>query len=41
MWLNSPGHRKVMLSPSFRRVGVGKRASSKVCFVTADFGTAT
>jgi uncharacterized protein YkwD len=40
MWLNSPTHRRVMLSRSFRRIGVGKRASSNVCFVTADFGTA-
>ena len=28
MWLNSPPHRKVMLSRSFRRVGVGHSASS-------------
>jgi len=40
MWLNSAPHRRVMLSRSFRRVGVGKRASSNTCFVTADFGTA-
>lgn len=40
MWAKSAGHRQVMLSRSFRRVGVAKRASSKICFVTADFGTA-
>lgn len=40
MWAKSPGHRHVMLSPSFRRVGVAKRATSEICFVTADFGTA-
>jgi uncharacterized protein YkwD len=41
MWLNSAAHRRVMLSPSFRRVGVAARSTSTACFVTADFGTAT
>ena len=41
MWLNSAQHRHVMLSASFRRVGVARRASSSICFVTADFGTAS
>lgn len=40
MWAKSSTHRHVMLSRSFRRVGVAKRATSKICFVTADFGTA-
>lgn len=40
MWAQSASHRKVMLSRSFRRVGVAKRATSSICFVTADFGTA-
>ena len=40
MWMNSPSHRKVLLTRSFTRVGVGQRASSRVCFVTADFGSA-
>jgi len=40
MWAKSASHRQVMLSRSFRRVGVAKRSSSRVCFVTADFGTA-
>ncbi len=41
MWMRSAEHRKVMLTSSFRRVGVGRRSSSSVCFVTADFATAT
>ena len=41
MWINSPEHRKVMLTRDFRRVGVGRRASSSVCFVTADFSSAS
>jgi uncharacterized protein YkwD len=40
MWLNSPAHRRVLLSPSFRRIGVAQRSSAHVCFVTADFATA-
>jgi uncharacterized protein YkwD len=39
MWLNSAPHRRVMLSKSFRRIGVGRRGSRK-CFVTADFAAA-
>jgi uncharacterized protein YkwD len=39
MWLHSAPHRKVMLSRSFRRIGVGRSGSSK-CFVTADFASA-
>ena len=40
MWARSSGHRGVMLSRSFRRVGVAQRSRSNACFVTADFGTA-
>jgi uncharacterized protein YkwD len=40
MWIHSAEHRKVMLTPGFRRVGVGRRSSPSVCFVTADFGSA-
>jgi uncharacterized protein YkwD len=40
MWAGSAGHRRVMLSRSFRRVGVARRTSHATCFVTADFGTA-
>lgn len=43
MWMNSPGHRAILLSSSYRRVGIGKRAGSlgatKACVVTADFGS--
>jgi uncharacterized protein YkwD len=39
MWMNSAGHRHIMLSRGFRRVGVAKRKASRVCFVTADFAT--
>jgi uncharacterized protein YkwD len=39
MWLNSAPHRKIMLSRSFRRIGVG-RSGSRKCFVTADFASA-
>ncbi len=30
MWLNSAPHRKVMLSKSFRRIGVGRSGSREV-----------
>ena len=40
MWAKSSTHRHVMLSRSFRRVGVAQRSRSNACFVTADFGTA-
>jgi uncharacterized protein YkwD len=40
MWLNSAAHRNILLSPNFRNVGVGKRASSARCMVTADFASA-
>src|SRR6478609_5847029 len=40
MWMNSPGHRRVMLARSFKRIGVGRRAHPGRCFVTADFSTA-
>ena len=39
MWLNSGPHRKIMLSKSFRRIGVGSSGSGE-CFVTADFASA-
>jgi uncharacterized protein YkwD len=40
MWMNSPEHRKNMLTRGFRRVGVGRRAKPSTCFVTADFASA-
>jgi uncharacterized protein YkwD len=43
MWMDSSGHRAVLLSSTYRRVGVGKRAGSldgnRACLVTADFGS--
>jgi uncharacterized protein YkwD len=43
MWMNSPGHRAILLSSSYRRVGLGKRTgslgSSRACVITADFGS--
>ncbi|HET9740548.1 MAG TPA: CAP domain-containing protein [Solirubrobacteraceae bacterium] len=43
MWMNSPGHRAILLSSSFRRVGIGARAGSlgsgRACVVTADFAS--
>ena len=40
MWMRSPGHRAVLLSRRFRRVGVGARrgrlGASRACLVTAD-----
>jgi|SoiMethySBSTD1v2_1073268.scaffolds.fasta_scaffold608064_2 uncharacterized protein YkwD len=43
MWMRSPGHRAVLLSSSFRRVGLGKRAGdfagNHACLVTADFAS--
>jgi uncharacterized protein YkwD len=43
MWMNSPGHRAILLSSSYRKVGLGKRTGdlrgSRACLVTADFGS--
>jgi uncharacterized protein YkwD len=39
MWMGSAGHRHVMLSRGFRRVGVARRSASEICFVTADFAS--
>jgi uncharacterized protein YkwD len=43
MWMNSPGHRAVLLSPRYRRIGVGRRTghlgSTRACVITADFGS--
>jgi uncharacterized protein YkwD len=43
MWMESPGHRAILLSSSYRRVGLGKRTgklgSNHACVVTADFGS--
>jgi uncharacterized protein YkwD len=43
MWMNSPGHRAILLSSRYRRVGVAKRVgslgSTHACVVTADFAS--
>lgn len=43
MWMRSPPHRAILLTPRFRRIGVGKRTGSlgsgHSCVVTADFGS--
>lgn len=43
MWMNSPGHRAILLSSSYRRVGLAKRTGSlggtHACVVTADFSS--
>jgi uncharacterized protein YkwD len=40
MWMHSAPHRSVLLSRSFRRIGVGHRSARRLCFVTADFASA-
>jgi uncharacterized protein YkwD len=43
MWMHSPGHRAILLSRRFRRVGIGRRigslGSGRACVVTADFAS--
>lgn len=43
LWMNSPGHRAILLSSTYRRVGIGKRTGdfdgSRACMVTADFAS--
>jgi uncharacterized protein YkwD len=43
MWMNSPPHRAILLSGTYRRVGIGKRVGSlgsrKACMITADFSS--
>ena len=43
MWMNSPGHRAILLSSRFQRIGVGARkgslGSGRTCVVTADFAS--
>jgi uncharacterized protein YkwD len=43
MWMDSAGHRAILLSSTYRRVGLGKRTGdlggSRACVVTADFGS--
>jgi uncharacterized protein YkwD len=43
MWMESPGHRAILLASAYRRVGIGKRigdfGGSRACMVTADFAS--
>ena len=43
MWMNSPGHRAIVLSGRYRRIGLAKRVGSlggtHACVVTADFAS--
>jgi uncharacterized protein YkwD len=43
MWMNSPPHRAVLLSSSYRKIGLAKRTGSlggtRACLVTADFAS--
>jgi uncharacterized protein YkwD len=43
MWMNSSGHRAILLSGDYQRVGIGVRVGmlggAKACVVTADFGS--
>ena len=43
MWMNSPGHRAALLSPTFSRIGiarrVGKWPQGRVAVYTADFAS--
>jgi uncharacterized protein YkwD len=43
MWMNSPGHRAIILTPGFRRIGIGRRVgalgSTRAIVYTADFSS--
>jgi uncharacterized protein YkwD len=43
MWMASPPHRAVLLSPGFRKVGIARRggrlSGGRTCMVTADFAS--
>jgi uncharacterized protein YkwD len=43
MWMRSPGHRAILLSGRYRRIGLARRTgslgSTHACVVTADFGS--
>ena len=43
MWMNSAGHRAILLSSKFRRIGLAKRTGNlggnRACVVTADFAS--
>jgi uncharacterized protein YkwD len=43
MWMNSSGHRAILLSGQYRRIGIARRTGNlggrKACVVTADFAS--
>jgi uncharacterized protein YkwD len=43
MWMASPGHRAVILTRGFRRIGIGRRSgalgSTRAIVYTADFSS--
>jgi uncharacterized protein YkwD len=43
LWMDSPGHRDILLSSSFARIGLSKRngtlGSTRACVITADFSS--
>jgi uncharacterized protein YkwD len=43
MWMDSPGHRAILLSGKYRRIGLARRTGSlggtHACVITADFGS--
>jgi uncharacterized protein YkwD len=43
MWMNSPGHRAILLSGRYRKIGLARRTGSlggtHACVMTADFGS--
>jgi uncharacterized protein YkwD len=43
MWMNSAGHRAILLSAQYRRIGIARRTGNlggrRACVVTADFGS--
>jgi uncharacterized protein YkwD len=43
MWMNSPGHRAILLSSAYSRIGLsarnGRLGATRSCVVTADFGS--
>ena len=40
MWMESPPHRAVLLTPGFRRIGIARRWGGGRAVVTADFASA-
>jgi uncharacterized protein YkwD len=38
-WMHSPPHRAELMSPGYRRIGVGRARSRTMTVVTADFAT--